>query len=57
LQNQLLISKVIFTTAHKDYALESYDLNAVDYLLKPFSLERFVRAINKIREGNGAAVV
>jgi DNA-binding LytR/AlgR family response regulator len=49
--------KVIFTTAHKDYALESYELNAVDYLLKPFSLERFVRAINKIREGNVAATV
>ena len=45
--------KVIFTTAHKDYALESYELNAVDYLLKPFSLERFVRAVNKVREGNG----
>jgi len=40
--------KVIFTTAHKDYALEGYELNAVDYLLKPFSLERFIRAINKI---------
>jgi DNA-binding LytR/AlgR family response regulator len=44
--------KVIFTTAHKDYALESYELNAVDYLLKPFSLERFVRAINKISYEN-----
>jgi DNA-binding LytR/AlgR family response regulator len=42
--------KVIFTTAHKDYALEGYELNAVDYLLKPFSLERFVRAVNKIAD-------
>ena len=42
--------KVIFTTAHKDYALEGYELNAVDYLLKPFSLERFVRAVNKITD-------
>ena len=43
--------KVIFTTAHKDYALEGFELDAVDYLLKPFSLERFIRAINKIVDG------
>jgi DNA-binding LytR/AlgR family response regulator len=46
--------KVIFTTAHKDYALEGYELNAVDYLLKPFSLERFVRAVNKITDETDA---
>ena len=40
--------KVIFTTAHKDYAIEGFELDAVDYLLKPFSLERFIRAINKL---------
>ena len=43
-------TKIVFTTAYKEYAFDSYDVNAIDYLLKPISYAKFLKAVQKCQE-------
>lgn len=46
--------KIVFTTAFEEFAIDGFELNAVDYMMKPVAFERFMKAVNKVKESLGS---
>ncbi|MFT5076935.1 MAG: two-component SAPR family response regulator, partial [Flavobacteriaceae bacterium] len=53
LKNVELKTNIVITTAYREYAVESFDLNVLDYLVKPIPFNRFLKSINKITQKLG----